>query len=516
MANTANIKAVITAEDKASRVLDDFGGKVSHIARDAAVAVAAAGAAVITFGISSVKAFSESQDLISQTNAVLKSTGGIAGVTAKEVTDLAVAWQKQTKFSDEAIRGAENLLLTFTAIGKDKFPQATEAVLNMSAALGQDLKSSSIQLGKALQDPVLGITALRRVGVNFSEKQKDVVKALVETGRAGEAQALILKELQVEFGGSAKAAGDTFSGQLAKLKNNFNDVQESIGKTIVVGLTPLSKRLADFVASDKFQKWLTQLTDWLNINLPKAMDWLINTGWPALKRLFDETWPIIKQVWDMFTGLIGYLLDHKWILEAIVGLFVAIKIAMYLNGAYNAFKGVIEATTAVYKGFQAIVASPLIMPAIVVTAALASLALVYDAIQKIKGAWDAVNNAQQATNSLGSDSQVIALQKQAAIARAAGDTKKVTQISNAIAALSGGRAGGGEVYPGSAYTVGEKGPEVFMPSERGKIIPANQMGGGSTINVSFNGVFTGNQQDFRKLAIDVFKAYDDAKGMGTV
>lgn len=208
--------------------------------------VTAVAAGVVAFGVSSVKAFADSELKIAQTNAVLKSTGAIAGVTADQVTKLASALERQTKFSDEDVRSVENLLLTFTSIGKDIFPQATKTVLDMATALGEDTSSASIQLGKALQDPVLGITALRRVGVNFTEDQKKVIQSLVDTGHKAEAQKLILKELNTEFGGSAEAAGNTLTGSLAKLKNQFNNVQEAIGGLLATVAVPFLTKIMEW------------------------------------------------------------------------------------------------------------------------------------------------------------------------------------------------------------------------------------------------------------------------------
>lgn len=230
--------------------LEGLAGGVAKFAKVAAVGMAAAGAAATAFGVISVKAFTESEDVMAQTEAVIKSTGGAAGVTAEQAQKLASSFQNVTKFSDETVQSGENILLTFTNIGKDIFPQATETMLNMSQALGQDVKSSAIQLGKALQDPIQGVTALRRVGVNFNDAQQETIAKLVETGRAGEAQAMILKELQTEFGGSAKAAGETFAGKLTILKNKFNDIQEAVGGALVKAVTP-------FV--DKFSQWLDRI-----------------------------------------------------------------------------------------------------------------------------------------------------------------------------------------------------------------------------------------------------------------
>lgn len=260
---------------EAEQAANGFGSKLKGIGqgladfgKQAAVFTGVVGAGVAVFAKQSVDAFNESEAAAAQLQAVLKSTGGVAGVTALEATKLAAALQKTSKFSDEAVLGAENLLLTFTNIGKDKFPQATQTVLDMSQALGQDLKSSAIQLGKALQDPILGVTALRRVGVNFSEKQQDVIKKLVETGHAAEAQKMILKELNTEFGGSAAAAANTFAGRVEILKNNFNDFQESIGQVLV--------SLADFAVTGNDMRIFSALTTFVSDDTAdKIVDFLV-------------------------------------------------------------------------------------------------------------------------------------------------------------------------------------------------------------------------------------------------
>lgn len=195
------------------------------------LAVAGIGALTVA-AKQSLDAFNDSEKQLAQLDAVLKSTKGAAKLTKDEIVNLASSLQNTTTYSDEAVLSAENLLLTFTNIGRDTFPQATKTVLDMSTALGQDTKSSAIQLGKALQDPILGVTALRRVGVNFSKDQLAVIENLVKTGKTLDAQKLILKELNTEFGGSASAQALTFAGRIEILKNKFNDLQEKVGGVI--------------------------------------------------------------------------------------------------------------------------------------------------------------------------------------------------------------------------------------------------------------------------------------------
>lgn len=168
----------------------------------------------------------EAQNAYAQLEARVKSTGMAAGFTVGQLDDMSVAMQRQTTYSDEAVKGAQAMLLTFGKIKGDQFVGATEAVTNLATALGGDLQGAAIQVGKALQDPAQGLLALRRSGVSFSEAQQDVIKALFETGREAEAQRMILAELHKEFGGAAEAARNTFGGAIKALNESMGDLFE--------------------------------------------------------------------------------------------------------------------------------------------------------------------------------------------------------------------------------------------------------------------------------------------------
>jgi phage-related minor tail protein len=133
------------------------------------------------------------------------------------------------------------MLLTFRNIrneagkGNDIFNRSTRVLLDMSKALGVDSSKAAIQLGKALNDPVKGITALRRVGVTFTEQQQKQIDTLVKSGRTLDAQKMILRELTKEFGGSAVAQATSTE----KLKVAFGNLEEDSGR----GLRRRSMRL---------------------------------------------------------------------------------------------------------------------------------------------------------------------------------------------------------------------------------------------------------------------------------
>jgi hypothetical protein len=194
-----------------------------------------------------VNAAAEAEQIEAQLNAVLESTRGAAGMTADELTNLAAELADLTAVEDDTIVKAEAIMLTFTKIGKETFPGAMEAALNMSAALGQDLQGSVTMLGKALNDPIQGITALRRVGVAFTEDQMEMIKALVETGDVLSAQKMILAELNTEFGGAAEAMANTYPGKVQKLQNALGNLGEEIGADLLPVLSVAVDKLYELI-----------------------------------------------------------------------------------------------------------------------------------------------------------------------------------------------------------------------------------------------------------------------------
>src|SRR5690606_29619661 len=145
----------------------------------------------------------EAEAVAAQLEARVESTGGAAGFTAQQLLDMASGLQQVTTFGDEAIAAMQGVLLTFTNVRGEVFVSATEAVLNLAVALDTDLKSAALQVGKALNDPVKGVSALSRAGIQLSEAQQRQIRAFVETNDVASAQRVILGELEKQMGGAA-------------------------------------------------------------------------------------------------------------------------------------------------------------------------------------------------------------------------------------------------------------------------------------------------------------------------
>jgi hypothetical protein len=130
------------------------------------------------------------------------------------------------------------MLLTFTNIQGQIFDRTLPTILDLSAAMGQDLKTSAIQVGKALNDPIAGLGSLSRVGIQFTDTQKQQIEQMTRVNDLAGAQGIILDELARQFGGSAKAQ----ASPLIQLQNLWGDFQEEVGKGALPILNDLAQR----------------------------------------------------------------------------------------------------------------------------------------------------------------------------------------------------------------------------------------------------------------------------------
>lgn len=232
------------------------------------IAAAGIGQKIGEFIGTGIREYSDADAAIAQLNAGMISTGNVANLNVKSMTDLASSIQAYSGQTDDSIMKTEQILQTFTNIrnvGPDKiFDDTTKAAANMAAKLGGDASSQAIQLGKALNDPVKGMTALRRVGVSFSQQQTDQVKAMVAAGNVMGAQKVILGELSTEFGGAAEAAGKTFPGMLARLKRSFEDLSQSVMGAFIPAVMPALTGIVDLMQKVQESSGFKNLIDHLS------------------------------------------------------------------------------------------------------------------------------------------------------------------------------------------------------------------------------------------------------------
>jgi hypothetical protein len=225
----------------ANRAIGDLQGSVSSLGRNFAVlGVALAGAGALI--AKNAQALARIETINAQTAQTIKSMGNASKISATQVEELAGSLESLTAIEAESIQEGANLLLTFGNIrnelgaGNDIFTQTTKIMVDMGVALRKGPVETATMLGKALNDPIQGMSALRRVGVSFTEQQVEQVKALQNTGNLLGAQRLILEELQKQYGGSGAAFAQTFTGQLQLMGHELGTIGEEATMAVMPAL----------------------------------------------------------------------------------------------------------------------------------------------------------------------------------------------------------------------------------------------------------------------------------------
>ncbi|MDD5303032.1 MAG: hypothetical protein PHS14_07965 [Elusimicrobia bacterium] len=183
-------------------------------------------------------AWAEQAEATALVENTLKMTGATAWTTSEHLHELASSLQDTTKYGDETILSMQSVLLGFRNIQGVNFDKATEAVLDMATVMKMDLTAAAQAVGKALDNPALGLDSLSKQGFKFTQQEKDMMKAMQDAGDIAGAQAIIMGELEKTFGGASKAVGDLDISLRDKLKNAVGDVNEEIGRSISRTLAP--------------------------------------------------------------------------------------------------------------------------------------------------------------------------------------------------------------------------------------------------------------------------------------
>lgn len=250
IANTAKLSS-------ATGDIDKQGGKVTKTMGGvgAAIGGAFAVAGVVAFGKSAVSAAQESEEATSRLEQVFKSMGDTTGDAAKSAEEYASALSAKTAIEDESIMKGQAILATFGKVSSETarmagvFDRATAAGADMAAAGFGSIEGNAVQLGKALNDPIKGITALAKSGVTFTEQEKEKIKTLVESGKQLEAQQMILGAIEKQVKGTAEAT----ASESDKMNVAFGETSEALGMVLlpfIEALAPILAKVAGFIAKN--------------------------------------------------------------------------------------------------------------------------------------------------------------------------------------------------------------------------------------------------------------------------
>lgn len=338
-----------TANKESSTVANAFG-KMKSAAKGLAV-----GFALKQVGdglLHAAKAAQESAAVQAITEQALKTTGAQAWTTSKQINDLSTSISNKTGIDDEAVQHAANLLLTFKDVknaGEGQaamFDRATSAAADLSAAGFGSLDSSAKMLGKALNDPTKGMTALSRAGVTFTEQQKAQIKSLQESGNLLGAQAIIMKEVESQVGGAAEAS----ASPIERLKVMLGKLEEQLGagllpafSAIADSLGPLMTTLAGPLGDlgSQLGVLITQLVTALEPALPPIVQLVTSLAGTLSGALGAALPPIAQALADVAVSLAPFIAK----LGELVGVIVA-ALMPALTPLLNALAPIIDALVA--------------------------------------------------------------------------------------------------------------------------------------------------------------------------
>lgn len=299
----------------------------------------------VAFGAASIRAARESAMAMAQTKASIISMGAAAGRTLPQLQQQATDLMKTSLFDDdEILRSVTANLLTFGKVSGPIFDGAQQAIVNLATKLNMELQPATLMVGKALNDPAKGLTALRRSGIQFTASQQQMIKSMVKAGNVAGAQKIMLAELNNQFGGSADAArkADPFAAFLI----DFGEFQQAIGEKLMPRLKPLLTILSN-------------LLDRFNALSPATQNTIVTLG--VMGAAFGPLMTGVSGLASTF-GLLARPISWAWrafpILSSVIGMagntIIAVGRAMLANPIGLAIMAIAGAGYLLYRYWQPI------------------------------------------------------------------------------------------------------------------------------------------------------------------
>lgn len=217
------------------------GRSISDVGVGLTKSIGVASAAFIAFGVSSVKAASEAEAAQNRLRQILLTTGGASEQQVEALNKQAKALENLGVVSAGNITIAQSQLATFD-LQAETIRRLTPAILDYvtaekgAAASADDFKQMTNGLAQALQG---NFASLTRTGFVLDETTKNLIK----NGTEAERSAALVKVLNSTYKDFNETLRGTTEGRLQVLRNQFNDLQERIGKALL----PVMESLLSFI-----------------------------------------------------------------------------------------------------------------------------------------------------------------------------------------------------------------------------------------------------------------------------
>lgn len=381
-----------------------------------------AGAATVVYSLQTAFRFlgesvTEARDArkaMAQTAAVMKSMGRTEA--PKAIDKMIDQLESMSGIDGDNIRQMTNILFTFGNVTEDTFTQANQLALDLSVSMDKDLASAATMVGKALNDPIKGLTSLSRVGVQFTAQQEEQIKAFVEGGEVAKAQKIILGELRREFGGSAAAQADG----IAKMQVAWDNLKEAIGEAL-----------------------LASSPGWdLSGGIQKATRWIVKHQSEIKEALLGIAASAMR-MGEIFLRVGGFVVRAYAEIAVTIGGMLKV-IGLLIPGASEAGDALIKQAASAVQASESMYKS---------ADAAATMA------DKTFAARDEIKKLNQALDTI--DNKKVRIKIRTTVTSAVDAVQAAIDAANAAA---NGLAAGGSVSAGMTALVGEIGPELFVPT----------------------------------------------------
>ena len=353
------------------------GGGMATAFAGGGAAVAAAGAVAVGAAAKFALMAEEEATANARIRNIVDSMGlfgDASGEVTDRLTDLARKQALATGIDDGAIKMTQAKLLTFKelAVSADEvggaFDRATTAALDMEAAGFGSAEQNAVQLGKALQDPIKGITALARSGVTFTEAEKERIAAMMEAGDVASAQNEILKAIETQVGGTAEATANMSD----RMKVAWDEIQEGLGERVL----PLFEKAGGFVldtllpAFDSLMSGDMSLKDLIPPEIVGIFETIGRVAAPVIDTLKDSfanfkeqaapalesvknAWEQLQPVVELVAGVIGAVLAV--VLGVVIGVVNGIvnaiaPLAQAIGGIVAIVSGIVNLIVGIFTG----------------------------------------------------------------------------------------------------------------------------------------------------------------------
>jgi hypothetical protein len=528
MSGSINIPVVSkfdpTGIKQAQSALGGFGKSLLSVGALVAGAFAIRG--IANFAMESVIAAERAQqfnDILVQVAKTTNTFGGNLTAGTDRLLKFADAQELVIGVEAELIKETQAVLLSFKSVGQSadevggSFDRATMAAFDIAGVLKTDAKSAAVQLGKALENPIRGLTALGKAGTTFTDQQKEQIRVLVESGNLLGAQTLILDEIESQYGGVAEAAA---LGSV-KMQLAFGQIQDALGEA----LAPAFEKFTTYFITEV----VPPLTKFFEDDFP---------------RIIEELKPIVEGI-SVFFQEVGEGLKEFLDIDEDVSLLEGILGKLSALGDNPEFLAFVDSVKTIFQDIGAVLPgivfnlgelaaklSPLLEGTLKnVLPLLSDLLRIVDGIDYFLGEIldrfgefddegpsfldfidrliNPMARLQVAVKAIadGFDAAVAAFKRFKALGGFEGTGVITPPGANR-------RAGGGRVTGGMSYLVGEQGPEIFQPGRGGNIVSNDRIGSGSGTNITINvtaGMGTNGAQVGEQI-VNAIRRYERTSG----